>query len=399
MSIPFLDDNKNWLLPGVLCVGGCLRNDDDVELLLGKGVSTFVNLMTKREIKKCKVNLDSLEMNYIYFPIPDEGVVDDVKLIALINRLAGLILTPFVNSECPSPIYISCRGGLGRSMMVGVGVMIKLFEIVGTRRVYDILGLNYDWHINDLICFADKQKRRRKVKKNSPILTSSLQRNFLARYVGEKCIYFYDSKKDFGHFSNFFKGSKKYPMNLQLPFSYSKKISGEDTFDFSPPTTEHWFQMQKFLYTGMPDANYEYARLMVYATTPNKVANMGRQVAKGQWAGKWNVAPEEDLPLSLRGRGYGEAGGYIKAVKDGVKAGVKMRDDWGEVKDDVMMYALRAKFDQERNPELYQALLDTQGYSLREYTFRDDYWAVFGCDGLGVLGILLGRLRDELLLE
>lgn len=408
MSIPFLDDNKNWLLPGMLCVGGCPRSSLDISLLLDKGVKMFVNLMTASKEKR--FNTKSLVSSsdgvvYHHLPIPDEGVVDDSQQTQLAECIATHILNYFTNGTATcevGAVYIYCRGGLGRSMMMGIAVMIKLFDVVGSDRLYEMLDLDLNrslsHYINSLINFSDRQKRKRKIKSKSSILTSSLQRNYLARIVGEKVIYFYNEKKQFGHFSNFFAGNKRFPLTLRLPFNYSNFELGDEgvsTFD----TTEHFYQIQKFLYPGMPEANLQYARLMMFANTPNKVANMGRLVARGQYAAAWYIAPEETLPSSLRGQGYGEPGGYIKAVKDAIKNGVVMRDDWDDIKDEIMMFALEAKFNKKTNPKLYNVLTDVvrDGYSLREYTPRDDYWAVFAGSGKGMLGILLGRLGEQLL--
>ena len=71
------------------------------------------------------------------------------------------------------------------------------------------------------------------------------------------------------------------------------------------------------------------------------------------------------------------------------------RQDWAEVKDDVMYAALKAKFTQ--HPQLRETLLGTGDRTLVEHTKIDSYWADGG-DGSGknMLGKLLMKLRDEL---
>eukprot|EP00741_Cyanophora_paradoxa_P008327 tig00001292_g8056.t1 len=71
-----------------------------------------------------------------------------------------------------------------------------------------------------------------------------------------------------------------------------------------------------------------------------------------------------------------------------------VRRDWQEVKEDVMMHALRAKFGQ---PELRALLLGTGDALLVEHTKRDAYWGDGG-DGSGAnrLGHCLMAVRDEL---
>lgn len=72
-----------------------------------------------------------------------------------------------------------------------------------------------------------------------------------------------------------------------------------------------------------------------------------------------------------------------------------LRPDWEEVKDEVMLQALRMKFSQ--NPEITRELLATGDAIIIEHTRNDDYWADGG-DGSGKnkLGILLIQVREEL---
>lgn len=72
-----------------------------------------------------------------------------------------------------------------------------------------------------------------------------------------------------------------------------------------------------------------------------------------------------------------------------------LRPDWEEVKDEVMLQALRMKFSQ--NPKIAKELLATGDAILIEHTRNDDYWADGG-DGSGKnkLGLLLMQVREEL---
>lgn len=75
--------------------------------------------------------------------------------------------------------------------------------------------------------------------------------------------------------------------------------------------------------------------------------------------------------------------------------GTGRRSDWDSVRDDVMLVALRAKFTQ--HPELQARLLATGDELLVEHTHLDHYWADGG-DGSGQnrLGELLMQVREEL---
>ena len=112
------------------------------------------------------------------------------------------------------------------------------------------------------------------------------------------------------------------------------------------PTSEHYFQAQKF--AGTPHAE-EIRR----AKKPRIAADMGR---------------DRKRPL---------------------------RRDWESVKDSVMLDALRAKFTQ--HADLRELLLATDDAELVEHTANDSYWGDGG-DGSGKnrLGQLLMRLRDQL---
>ena len=72
-----------------------------------------------------------------------------------------------------------------------------------------------------------------------------------------------------------------------------------------------------------------------------------------------------------------------------------LRPDWEEVKDGVMLQALRMKFSQ--NPDIAKELLATGDAIIIEHTRNDAYWADGG-DGSGKnkLGLFLMQVREEL---
>lgn len=141
-------------------------------------------------------------------------------------------------------------------------------------------------------------------------------------------IHFYSPRQAYGGFSNF--------------SPYRIFLKGK-----SWPTSEHYFQAQKFAGTE----HEEHIRLL---PTPAKAAQAGRDRKK---------------PL---------------------------RPDWEAVKEEVMLDALRAKFSQ--HPGLRSLLLGTGAAELVEHTANDAYWGDGG-DGHGLnrLGVLLMRVREELL--
>jgi N-glycosidase YbiA len=140
-------------------------------------------------------------------------------------------------------------------------------------------------------------------------------------------IHFYSTAGEYGGFSNF---------SRHAVFLKGKRW----------PTSEHYFQAQKF--AGEPDE--EEVR---QANKPMLAASMGR---------------DRKRPL---------------------------RRDWERVKERVMLDALRAKFTQ--HEELKALLLGTGEAVLVEHTANDSYWGDGG-DGSGKnrLGALLMQVRAEL---
>ena len=143
-------------------------------------------------------------------------------------------------------------------------------------------------------------------------------------------IHFYSTTGEYGCFSNF----SRHPVFLK-----GKRW----------PTSEHYFQAQKF-------AGTEHEEDVRTCATARAAANMGR---------------DRKRPL---------------------------RRDWESVKEHVMLEALRAKFTQ--HEELRATLLGTGDAVLIEHTTNDSYWGDGG-DGSGKnrLGQLLMCVREELRAE
>ena len=70
-----------------------------------------------------------------------------------------------------------------------------------------------------------------------------------------------------------------------------------------------------------------------------------------------------------------------------------LREDWEQVKDEIMYEGLRFKFSQ--NKDLKDKLLETGNRKIIEHTTKDKYWGDGGNgEGQNRLGILLMKLRD-----
>ena len=140
-------------------------------------------------------------------------------------------------------------------------------------------------------------------------------------------IYFYSTHGTHGCFSNFS------AHGFELDGAYW-------------PTSEHYFQAQKFVGT-------EHVELIRAAKTPKQAANMGR---------------ERTRPL---------------------------RADWESVKDDVMRRAVLRKF--ETHADIRTILLATGDEEIVENAPRDYYWGI-GANGSGknMLGKILVEVRTLL---
>ena len=140
-------------------------------------------------------------------------------------------------------------------------------------------------------------------------------------------IKFYSTKDAYGCFSNF--------------AAYPIKLDGKTW-----PTTEHYFQAQKF-------HDSDYQEKIRQEKSPTIAARLGRSRK------------------------------------------VKLRPDWESVKEGIMRDALVAKFTQ--HPELTKILLNTNDAILIEHTTNDSYWGDGGNGkGKNRLGQLLMSVREEL---
>ncbi|PSB52216.1 Swarming motility protein ybiA [filamentous cyanobacterium Phorm 6] len=140
-------------------------------------------------------------------------------------------------------------------------------------------------------------------------------------------IYFYSTRGEYGSFSNF--------------SAHGFELDGEYW-----PTTEHYFQAQKFPGTPQVDRIRQ-------AKTPKDAAKMGRS---------------RQLPL---------------------------RQDWEQVKDDMMRKAVLRKF--ETHADIREILLATADEEIVENAPGDYYWGC-GKDGGGknMLGHILMEVREIL---
>ena len=112
----------------------------------------------------------------------------------------------------------------------------------------------------------------------------------------------------------------------------------------------------------------------------------------------FEIPTVEHLYQASKTRDIDEATKIIRAETPGLakKLGGKviLREDWEEIKDSVMLEALRLKF---AIPELKQKLLDTgNAYLIEGNWWGDKYWGVCRGAGQNKLGKLLMQVREEI---
>ncbi len=143
-------------------------------------------------------------------------------------------------------------------------------------------------------------------------------------------IEFYNRSEPYYEFTNFYRATVH--------------IDGKDW-----PTTEHYFQAQKFI--GTP-----YMEKIRFRRTAREAFQLSRDPKVSCWK----------------------------------------RSDWEDVKDDIMLKALRHKFAQHQS--LREKLWQTGSKELIEHTVNDSYWGDGGGRGMGQnrLGKLLMQIREEI---
>lgn len=136
-------------------------------------------------------------------------------------------------------------------------------------------------------------------------------------------IYFYRKANKYYEFSNFYQ-----PIKLII-----------DGLEY--PTSEHYYQSQKFYGPDASKVDIEYSEIIRTCATPREAFNLGK------------MKPGD------------------KRVTEAKKKDVKINPEWDKIKDDVMLKAVIHKFEQ--NPELKKLLLSTNNREIYEDSPYDSY--------------------------
>lgn len=170
-------DYSNWVVRGRLMAGGypgdsvsTERHEQTVDALLAAGVTTFVCLQLTSELSsrfrpyreyaierhrqrreeqnaKAKATETEIvgegaserELQFLHFPIPDQYVVEDEKVLALVEEL-------LVRFHAGEVMYIHCWGGHGRTGTIVACLLARLHGFTGADGAEKTLDLTAALH-------------------------------------------------------------------------------------------------------------------------------------------------------------------------------------------------------------------------------------------------------------
>tara|TARA_R110002153_G_scaffold64043_2_gene171573 strand:+ start:181 stop:774 length:594 start_codon:yes stop_codon:yes gene_type:complete len=145
-------------------------------------------------------------------------------------------------------------------------------------------------------------------------------------------------------------------------------------------------------------------------------ANFGIYLWAPEFANVHGTFPYEERPIIVEGQTWPHSEGYFQAMKahgthmwDNTKKDIAtvepmdswiigqrlngLRSNWNKIKDDIMMDAVRAKF---QDPYLKALLISTGDYPLVQLKNCPHWGSGYGGKGRNMLGVLLQNLRDEI---
>lgn len=137
--VPF---TYTWIEPGKILAGSIPQLPEDLDTLKAQGIQTILSL-TRRfigEYPDMQKALWDKQIGWIQWPIPDNGIADDKIMLYAAQTIDDNLKNP---DTCP--IYIHCRGGIGRTGMILLAYYVlhrgmslaDAKEIVKVRRNYE----------------------------------------------------------------------------------------------------------------------------------------------------------------------------------------------------------------------------------------------------------------------
>src|ERR1043166_524951 len=136
--VPF---TYTWIEQGKILAGSIPQLPEDLDALKSQGIRSIVSL-TRRNldtIPELNAWLNLNAMSRVQFPIPDGGIANDETMLEAAKAIDDNI------HFGESPVYVHCRGGIGRTGMILLAYYVlhrglslaQAKEIVKVRRNYE----------------------------------------------------------------------------------------------------------------------------------------------------------------------------------------------------------------------------------------------------------------------
>ena len=354
----------NWLLSNLL-VGAEPKDIRDVRRIK-KMCDVFVCLTEYRPSYADRFKMD--DSTFKHYPISQGRAPTLSRAKEIVREILEIMSV--------KTVYMHCSGGHGRVGMIGAMIVGKLKNLDTTSAI-EYIERSRETRVDTSRNFIPTPESTAQVRsvanylkepKDSK-LPDRTDRRWLKLVKKErtglasirdtsKYILFYTADKSpYAVFSNYY--VHRQPL-----------LIGNLTY----ASVEHYFQSRKFNYKGASSSSRKYSRLIRESSTPNKARELAGQTIKGGWP--WRIE-------------------LNKEIQKYVDRGVTLHKNWENVKNGVMLKALRAKFAQDE--DCRKVLLSTGDKILVEHTSRDRYWGDGGDGtGLNMLGHLLMLVRDEI---
>ena len=134
--VPF---TYTWIEQNKILAGSIPQRPEDLNVLQSLGIQTIISL-TRRDIRTYP-GMDLLQdFNYGHYPIPDGGLASDELMLNAVTYLDQSL-----HSELRVPVFVHCRGGIGRTGTILLAYYVlrrglsltQAREIVKVRRNYE----------------------------------------------------------------------------------------------------------------------------------------------------------------------------------------------------------------------------------------------------------------------
>ena len=136
--VPF---TTTWIEQGKILAGSIPQLPQDLEALRSMGIHSILSL-TRRDPRTYPDMYWLLQENFIWsqWPIPDNSVAEETIMVSAASTIEDRL-----NHADEAPIYVHCRGGVGRTGMVLLAYYVlhrgmtlaQAKEIVKVRRNYE----------------------------------------------------------------------------------------------------------------------------------------------------------------------------------------------------------------------------------------------------------------------